>query len=375
MSNTPCVSVIVSSYNYERFLNQAIDSALNQTYSNVEVIVVDDGSTDNSRDIIAGYGDRVTAVMKENGGQASAFNAGFHVSRGEVIIFLDSDNALYPTAAEIAADLMLGTGVTKVHWPLRTLDEFGRDSGRVFPHHDLPEGDLRQTTRKDGPCQYEWPPTSGNAWSRRFIQSIFPMPEEEYKVCPDIYLSVFSAACGPIKKSLEPQAYWRIHGSNNSWREPFDERIATVIQRWDHCFKALQSYYESNAIQVDPETWKAASWSHRIHYAVQDIRQAIPSGSVFILVDEDQWETSEIVGGCRRVPFPEHKGQYWGPPSDDESAIRELDRLRQLGVDFIVFAWPAFWWLDHYSGLHQHLEARYRRILENDRLIIFNLQS
>jgi glycosyltransferase involved in cell wall biosynthesis len=67
MSNRPLVSIVVNNFNYERFLREAIDSALAQTYAPVEVVVVDDGSTDSSRDIIASYGDRLIPVLKANG--------------------------------------------------------------------------------------------------------------------------------------------------------------------------------------------------------------------------------------------------------------------------------------------------------------------
>ena len=71
-----CVSIIISNYNYGRFLSAAIDSALAQTYQTVEVIVVDDGSTDNSREVIESYGDRITALFQKNGKQAAALNYG-----------------------------------------------------------------------------------------------------------------------------------------------------------------------------------------------------------------------------------------------------------------------------------------------------------
>lgn len=91
---SPLVSIIVNNYNYERYLSEAIDSAIAQTYTHTEVIVVDDGSTDKSREIIANYGDRITPVLKENGGQASAFNTGLATSKGEIIIYLDSDDEI-----------------------------------------------------------------------------------------------------------------------------------------------------------------------------------------------------------------------------------------------------------------------------------------
>ena len=85
MNEPRLASIIIDNYNYGRFLKDAIESALNQTYPNREVIVVDDGSTDNSREVIASYTDRIIPVLKDNGGHASAFNAGVLVSRGEVI--------------------------------------------------------------------------------------------------------------------------------------------------------------------------------------------------------------------------------------------------------------------------------------------------
>ena len=96
MSPNPKVSILINNYNYGRFLAEAIDSALAQTYKNLEVIVVDDGSTDNSREIIASYSDRIVPVLKENGGQASAFNAGFERARSDWIAFLDSDDIFFP---------------------------------------------------------------------------------------------------------------------------------------------------------------------------------------------------------------------------------------------------------------------------------------
>src|SRR5262249_29495742 len=92
----PLASVIINNYNYGRFLKASIDSALAQRYPCTDVIVVDDGSTDYSRRIIASYGDKIVSLLKSNQGQASAFNVGFGVSRGEVVCFLDADDSLLP---------------------------------------------------------------------------------------------------------------------------------------------------------------------------------------------------------------------------------------------------------------------------------------
>jgi GT2 family glycosyltransferase len=91
---TGLVSVIVPVFNGERFLHEALDSALAQTYEPVEVVVVDDGSIDGTPEILAGYGDRIRVVRQENRGLSAARNAGLAASSGEFVQFLDADDLL-----------------------------------------------------------------------------------------------------------------------------------------------------------------------------------------------------------------------------------------------------------------------------------------
>ena len=99
-TNRPLVSVCVDNYNYAHYVREAIESALGQSYRPVEVVVVDDGSTDGSRDVIEAFGPKVRACFTPNRGQGAAFNTGFAECRGEVVIFLDADDRLHPTAVE-----------------------------------------------------------------------------------------------------------------------------------------------------------------------------------------------------------------------------------------------------------------------------------
>ena len=97
-SKDPLVSIILNNYNYGCYLKQSIDSALNQTYGRIEVIVVDDGSEDKSLEVINSYADNsIIPILKDNAGQASAFNAGFLASSGEIVCLLDSDDFFYPS--------------------------------------------------------------------------------------------------------------------------------------------------------------------------------------------------------------------------------------------------------------------------------------
>src|SRR6266705_326520 len=126
MANQPLVSIVINNYNYARFLRDAIDSALNQSYDRTETIVVDDGSTDNSREIIAGYGDRIIAVLKENGGQNSAFEAGFATSSGSIVCFLDSDDVCLPAkVGRIVEALEPYPPVGSCFHALKAVDEAG----------------------------------------------------------------------------------------------------------------------------------------------------------------------------------------------------------------------------------------------------------
>jgi hypothetical protein len=207
------VSIIVNNYNYDRFLAQAIDSALGQTYSNVEVIVVDDCSTDGSREIMAGYGDRIIPVLHTvNGKQGAAFNSGFAKSTGDIIIFLDADDYLYPHAVE-AIVAAWKPGIAKVHYRLNVVDIDGAPRGYALPpvSRPLAAGEVWRTLIKRG--TYNGVATSGNALSREALSKVMPIAVE-YATTSDDYLSVLIPLYGEVLAVEEPLGAYRIHDSN-----------------------------------------------------------------------------------------------------------------------------------------------------------------
>lgn len=376
MSETPLVSIIINNYNYGRFLSEAINSALSQTYTNTEVIVVDDGSIDNSREIITKYEKSIIAIFKKNGGQASALNIGFEASNGEIIFFLDADDILLPTAAKTAVTLFKDPTVTKAHWPLWEINECGVKSGRLFPGLNLPEGNLLDVIIENGPDGYTSAPTSGNAWARRFLANVLPIPIDIFKINADGYLFMLAPIFGMVKSIKEPQGFYRIHGNNNFKGKMLqEETLAFTIKTFDLSSLILMEYLRKLGLNADPERWKSKSWFCQLFDSINDIKSLIPANEAFILVDEAQWEDSGAVSGRKVVPFIERNGIYWGPPSDDASAIQEIECQREDGVNFIVFAWPAFWWLDYYSNMYHYLKSNYKCLLQNERLIIFSLRK
>jgi len=105
-SDSPLVSVIIPTYNRAHLIAQAVDSVLQQTYSNVEIIVVDDGSTDDTATVMENYAERVSYVRQENAGSAAARNRGLAMARGDYIAFLDSDDLFLSEKLAIQVDYM-----------------------------------------------------------------------------------------------------------------------------------------------------------------------------------------------------------------------------------------------------------------------------
>ena len=100
------VSVLIDSYNYGHYIEETIESVFSQTYpqEKIEIIVVDDGSSDDTSQRLEKYKDRIKFIEKENGGQASAFNTAFQHSIGDIVFLLDSDDIFYPDKIQEVCD-------------------------------------------------------------------------------------------------------------------------------------------------------------------------------------------------------------------------------------------------------------------------------
>jgi glycosyltransferase involved in cell wall biosynthesis len=371
MTSKLSASVIITSYNYARYLGQAIDSALGQTEPDVEVIVVDDGSRDDSRAVIESYGSRVIALFKENGGQASSFNAGFELSRGNIILFLDSDDALLPTAVQTALNLTRQPGVAKVHWQMWAINEENTQLNRLLPQWPLDEGDFREDLILHGPGTHQWPPTSGNAWPRYTLEHLLPIPEHQYLTCPDYYLCELAPLFGLIKKADGPQTLYRLHCSNNMQTISHIEKKRLLEQ----VRRSLTSLLTQRGIPAITAKWKrdVDDWFERVQLVEKEIESVIPNSDRFIFVDEEHM-AGDFPARRRAFPFLEREGRFNGHPVDDPTAIHELQRLRNAGAKFIVFTWFCFWWLDHYKDFSNYLRLHFPCNFESERLLIFDLR-
>jgi CTP:molybdopterin cytidylyltransferase MocA len=210
------VDVVIDNYNYGRFLGAAIESALAQTHQRVRVIVVDDGSSDDSVEVARRFGDRVTVVAKENGGHASAFNAGFERCEGDVVILLDADDLLLPeAAARAAAAFAADERVVKTQSRMEVVDGAGNPTGLVKPpaHIPMPNGDVCAEELSQ-PFDLPWVPTSANAFRRQAMAKVMPIPQREYRMCAERYLVHLMPLLGRVASLDHVGACYRVHGDN-----------------------------------------------------------------------------------------------------------------------------------------------------------------
>jgi glycosyltransferase involved in cell wall biosynthesis len=376
MIEDPLVSIIICNYNYGRFLGEAIESALSQTYQNIEVIVVDDGSTDDSSSVISSFNGRITSVLKNNGGQASAFNAGFAVSNGEIIIFLDSDDTLLPEAVENAVPFFADEPVVKVHWPLWKTNTEGVKTGDMAPFNELPEGDLLSAVIKYGPEHWgaseNSPLPSGHAWSRKLLNILLPMPEEEFRTGADYYLIVLAPIYGVVKRINEPQATYRMHGGNDT-KQDLLNYIKKFLRWFDYSCALITDHLKAKGVDVDPDLWPRNTWLHKVNHVLMLITSAVPVNTNYVLIDGEQLGLIPEIDGRRKIPFLENEGIYWGIPANDEEAISEIQKHKDAAVKHLFIAWTAFWYFETYAEFHQYLFQNYRLCSKDELLISFSI--
>ena len=184
----------------------------------MEIIVVDDGSSDESQEVLDKFSKKVRVILKENGGQASAFNAGIGIARGEIISFLDSDDFWFPDKIEQIISKYREAPWGLVCHDLNIVDEAGKSLGNKTHSQafkiELCSGDILKDQLDKG---FGWffAPTSGMSIPKTIAKKIFPIPEKEWRICADnpiAYAAICHAPVGVIHRAL---GAYRLHGSNN----------------------------------------------------------------------------------------------------------------------------------------------------------------
>jgi glycosyltransferase involved in cell wall biosynthesis len=208
----PLISVVIDTFNYGLFIEQAIDSVLSQHYpiGRIQVVVIDDGSTDDTVKRMGKYSDRIEYRCKVNKGQASALNLGFKYAFGEIVALLDADDYWYPTKLR------------------RIQEEFARDEEIGFVSHPLYEVDPTTGAGRDthfgavsgylpdslpALLSYRVSPTSALAFRRPVLERILPIPEQ-FRLQADLYLGLLGVFLTKTSAIQETLGVHRLHGRN-----------------------------------------------------------------------------------------------------------------------------------------------------------------
>ena len=253
----PLVSIVISNYNYGRFLAEAIESTLQQDCSYAEVIVVDDGSTDDSRKVMRSYGNAIVSIFQNHSGQASAWNAGVVVSHGKWVLFLDSDDRLADHAiGTIVANGTRNPAASKIHWRMHLIGELGQRLGVSIPDGPLPNGDRFSELIEFGFDRGPNLATSGNSWSTKFLEQVLPIPETPFLIGADTYLLGLSPLFGTTCAIDSFCSEYRCHKNNNGAAGPARIRAAEIIRQSSLVFDRIAVELTKRGFQVNPERWK-----------------------------------------------------------------------------------------------------------------------
>jgi GT2 family glycosyltransferase len=254
MNRAASAAIIILNYNYARFLRRSLDSALQQTWPRVEVIVVDDGSTDASRELIAGYGALVRPVFQEgNCGHGAGMNAGFRASSAEIVFFLDADDFLYPHAVE------------------RVMRSRSPDAAQYQHRLDLVDAEgcafdtypARETAWEDGDVvpallrrgRYSTTVTSGLTFERRALEAILPMDPEAFRQGGDGYLVTTAPLYGSVVTIEETLGAYRLHGVNHS-QSAVGARANWRIWHDARRYEALEAHARRLGLACAPQLWR-----------------------------------------------------------------------------------------------------------------------
>ncbi|MGB6297661.1 MAG: glycosyltransferase [Rivularia sp. (in: cyanobacteria)] len=219
LSSAPLISILIPNYNYARYIAEALDSVLEQTYPHFEAIVCDDGSKDNSCDIIESYvrkDSRIKLIKKENGGVANALNVAYSNSKGQIICILDADdiwmnNKLEKILELYTSDSQCGFAIHNVI----EIDGQGNFIKTTPKYNHLASGWMGQVSLKNGGFVYDIPPASALSIRREIAEKIFPL-NEAFTRNADSLIFRFAPFITVIGAEKEALSKFRLHGSNTT---------------------------------------------------------------------------------------------------------------------------------------------------------------
>ena len=365
-------SVLITNYNYGRFLGYAVDSALAQTWPHVQVVVVDDGSTDESRALLDTYGDTIETIYKANGGQASCVDLGVPRLTGDAVILLDADDMLDPTAIEKTIGFFADPAVVKVHWPMATVDRSGFPTGQVR-WQNLPTGSVRNHALKVGPASHTTPACSANFWRRSFFDALVPLPSNgSLANIVDSVLFTFAPFFGEFRAHGEPLTFYRVHGNNISTRFAAGLRL----ENWEERAVILQAWLESRGESVSIDRWsrqnKYVQRLKSILKAEEQLGKFLPKEAPIALVADRLYDRGDM-----RPVRPVHRApeSFLGPECTTDDFRELIEQTRASGLPYLVVQGPSTWGNTNLTELLALLRAEHHILHEDAWIVIAEIKQ
>jgi glycosyltransferase involved in cell wall biosynthesis len=217
-AHLPVVSLIVTNYNYARFLSECIDSCLNQDYQFCEIIVVDDCSTDSSKDVLKSYEERVKVIYHEqNKGQLAAFFTGFKEAKGDFICFIDADDFLDKDAVSAHLYIHLFEKPPVAFSCLRNREVSAASTMLCSINMDFQNNckDIAHISpRVIHTPSWSWGTTSAMMFRSDVLRLIEPENTEDFRICADYYIAHFANLLGGSMLFDRVKVNYRRHGNN-----------------------------------------------------------------------------------------------------------------------------------------------------------------
>jgi glycosyltransferase involved in cell wall biosynthesis len=213
MVSKPLVTAFINTHNYARYLPFAINSVLNQTYSNIEIIVVDDGSTDHTPEILTQYEGRLRAIRTENGGQGHAFNVGIPLANGELLMMLDADDMWLPQKVERMVEFAFEQPAAgMLYHRFQNIDRNSREVGAPEPFY-LINGDYRTRYIRRGGGWWS-PITSVLTVRTQLIRRALPIPTYAVREGADTIIADYCVLTSEVASLPDALTLRRLHGAN-----------------------------------------------------------------------------------------------------------------------------------------------------------------
>lgn len=255
------LSVVINNFNYRNYVGKAIESLLEQGPEGMDIIVVDDCSTDDSREVISRYvadnpGRIRTVFQPVNSGQGAGFNAGYAISRGELVMFLDADDFMLPGAAAIIR-ASYDPETTVYSYRMHYTNPHNEVADGLYPplHEKFAQGmQASEDIRRNG--RYKATITSGLVFGRHVLEKVMPMDPQAFRYGGDGYLVAVAPLYGPVRGFDTPICAYRLHQRQHTSRREEQARLARWrISHDQERHKAMSEHAARLGLPVAEEFW------------------------------------------------------------------------------------------------------------------------